>query len=183
MELPFGGHPLILVLPPGLPALRHAHRCLCWWKLDLPSACRANRRSSRNPSSWVHHYFHHSPLKKKSIPEAVTQRDCGFSPCFWTIWNTASNPALQYHGACLESRCREVWWMEIVIHPPHPRVIKAKTSLLGYSHEPLDCISKTRWSDPSSFTALHIWLGCCVYSIDLFIMLWIYIRLSLRTST
>lgn len=30
---------------------------------------------------------------------------------------------------------------------------------------------------------LHIWLGCCVYSIDLLVMLWIYIRLSPRTSS
>ena len=41
------------------------------------------------------------------------------------------------------------------------------------------------------FTALHIWRGCCVcvcvcvsvYSIDLFIMLWIYIRPSLWART
>lgn len=139
MESPFGVPPWVLVLPPGLPGVR----------LDLlPSTC-------------VHCSSHQSPPKKNKINTRCcdTVRWRIFPECFpyalTQYGDTGSDPALQESSV---GECDE--WKQL----RSPLAIKAQAWLLVYSHDPSDCISKTRrrWSVFIYSLFISDWAVVCI---------------------
>lgn len=173
-----GSQPVLFSLLPGLAGVWHIHtyRHFCWRKLTL-SAWRIYCEQA-----WLTRGHAETPPPGFIITPASRCRKIDFQFFDGARLRTLLNAFMQCNtqqvipfGKCLESPCRVVWSMNIAICAP--LVIKVQASLLRSSHDPSDCIANTRWRwsifiySPSYLTEL-----LSVYSIDLLIMLWIYIR-------